>query len=113
MRDYIPYVKEMPKYDFVCPAGHEQENVIVPYGTRPPCPNCGGATEIIWKSSFPNIINDDVPGGFTIHNMSAQPETFYSKSEHRRRVKELGLTVRDTHVGQDGTDKSKFTSRWV
>lgn len=103
----------MPKYDFVCAAGHEQDDVIVPYGTRPACPVCGAVTEILWKSSFPNIINDEIPGGMTIHNMTATPETFYSKSEHRRRVKELGLENTVQHVGQDGTDKSKFTSRWI
>lgn len=64
-------------------------------------------------SSFPNVIRDEIPGGMTIHNMTPTPETFYSKSEHRRRVKELGLEVRDTHVGHDGTDKSKHTTRWI
>jgi hypothetical protein len=75
----------MPKYDFACAAGHQQRDVIVPYGTRPACPVCGEPTDILWMQSFPNIIRDEIPGGMTIHNMSAKPETFYSKSEHRRR----------------------------
>lgn len=65
------------------------------------------------RGLFPNVIGDDIPGGMTIHNMSDTPETFYSKSDHRRRCKELGIVVRDRHVGHDHTDKSPFTSRWV
>ncbi len=103
----------MPKYDFLCAQGHEQRDVIVPYGTRPNCPECGAATEILWSQSFPNIIRDEIPGGMTVHNMTATPETFYSKSEHRRRMKELGLENTVRHVGHDHTDKSPYTTRWT
>lgn len=103
----------MPKLDFCCTNGHTQMDVIAKYGERPACPECGAATDVIWQSSFPNIIRDEIPGGMTIHNMGPTPETFYSKSEHRRRVKELGLSVKDTHVGLQGSDKSPHTSRWV
>lgn len=104
----------MPTYDFICGQGHEQIDVRAAYGARPACPDCGGATEILWVSSFPNIVPDTFPGGsITIENMSAQPETFTSKSEHRRRCKELGIRVRDHHVGVPGTDKSRHTQRWI
>lgn len=103
----------MPKLDFACDLGHVQRDQFVKYGERPRCPECGGTTDVIWQTSFPNIIRDEIPGGMTIHNMTATPETFYSKSEHRRRVKELGLTIRDTHVGLQGSDKSPHTTRWI
>src|SRR5262245_39237850 len=103
----------MPKYDFICPSGHVQADRIVPYGTRPACPECGGATEIVWLSSFPNVIPDSVPGGFVVENMTREPETFYSKSEHRRRVKELGLRIGDDFCSAPGTDKSKHTVKWT
>jgi hypothetical protein len=102
----------MPRYDFVCTNGHQQIDVWAKYGERPACPECGAATDILWQSSFPNIIPDDVPGGFTVEHMSATPETFYSKSEHRRRCKELGLVVRDFHNPPPGSDKGKFGNKW-
>jgi len=102
----------MPKYDFTCPSSHVMADMIVPYGTRPQCSTCGAATEIVWMSSFPNVIADGVPGGFVVENMTREPETFYSKSEHRRRVKELGLRIRDEHCSAPGTDVNKNVSKW-
>ena len=90
----------MPKYDFICPDGHRQIDLIVPRGTRPPCPTCGAVTEILWTTSFPNVIGDEIPGGMTIHNMTPTPETFYTKSAHRRRMRELGLELRESSGGR-------------
>jgi hypothetical protein len=64
-------------------------------------------------SRFPNVIADSVPGGFTVENMTREPETFYSKAEHRRRVKELGLRIRDEHCSAPGTDKNRNVAKWV
>ena len=100
----------MPKYDFICADGHEQLNLIVPYGTRPPCPTCGGAVEILWKSTFPNVIGDEID--LWVEHMSPAPEHFTSKSEHRRRVKELGLRIRDEHCSAPGTDRNRNVSKW-
>lgn len=102
----------MPRLDFICANGHVQDTVTVKYGDRPPCPECGGPTDILWQSSFPNVIGDDIPGGMTVEHMSAEPETFYSKSEHRRRVKELGLRIRDEHCSAPGTDRNAHVSKW-
>lgn len=102
----------MPKYDFTCASGHILADRIVPYGTRPACPECGGATEIVWMSSFPNVIGDDVPGGFVVENMTRETETFYSRSDWRRRQKELGVRHRDEFCPMPGTDKSKNSVRW-
>lgn len=101
----------MPKYDYLCVNGHEQIDVMAKYGDRPACPECGGATEILWKTSFPNVIGDECD--LTVEHMSATPERFTSRSEHRRRVKELGLRIRDEHCSAPGTDKNRNVSRWV
>ena len=99
----------MPKYDFRCTACETiQLDVIVPCGTRPPCPACGGVTEVIWLSSFPNVIGDDVPGGFWVENMTATPEKFYSKSAWRDRAASLGLRIRD----ESGPMPSRIRARW-
>ncbi|HEY3220326.1 MAG TPA: hypothetical protein VGJ80_06320 [Gemmatimonadales bacterium] len=100
----------MARLDYICAAGHVTEVLRARYGERPACPNCGAATEILWQTSFPNIIGDECD--FTIHNLSDQPEHFTSKAEHRRRCKELGVVVKDRHVGFDHTDKSPFTTKW-
>ena len=100
----------MPKYDYICQQGHEQIDVYAKYGDRPPCPTCGGSVEILWKSSFPNIIGDEMH--YTDHNMASQPITFTSKAERRRKMKELGIQEKIRHVGVPGSDKSAHTSRW-
>lgn len=101
----------MITYDFRCLRGHVQLDVRVQYGDRPPCPTCGAATEILWASSFPNVIRDECD--FKTDHMTGQMEHFTSRSEHRRRVKELGLRIRDEHNPPPGSDRSKWTSRWT
>ena len=59
------------------------------------------------------VEGDEIPGGMVIENMSAQPEKFYSKSDWRRRMKELGLVQMVKHVPQPGSDKSPHTQRFV
>ncbi|KKW05441.1 MAG: hypothetical protein UY40_C0020G0018, partial [candidate division CPR1 bacterium GW2011_GWC1_49_13] len=51
--------------------------------------------------------------GFWIENMTAKPLFFESRSEHRKKMKELGLVPRVQHRGRPGSDKSVHTSRWV
>ena len=90
------------------------------------CPKCGKELQIgEWplcggrnNHGFPiglglSIIRDEIPGGMTIENMTRTPETFYSKSEWRRRCKELGIENRVRHVPEQGSDKSKFTQRFL
>lgn len=59
------------------------------------------------------VVGDLIPGGMVIENMTAIPETFYSKSDWKRRMKELGLINKVEHVGRPGTDRSSETQRWV
>lgn len=60
-----------------------------------------------------NVIGDEIVGGFVQENFGATPETFYSKREMARRAKELGLEPMVRHVGEQGSDKSDLTTRWV
>lgn len=100
----------MAKLDFVCgTCGVVQENIWTTYGERPVCA-CGSITDILWATSSPTMIGDECD--FTVENMSATPEHFTSKAEHRRRVKELGLVIKDRHLGSPGSDKSKLTTKW-
>ena len=41
------------------------------------------------------IITDDVPGGFTVENGFPSPQTFYSKSAHRKALAERGWRIAD------------------
>jgi hypothetical protein len=59
------------------------------------------------------MIEDSIPGGLTIENLSAKPQTFYSKSEYREACKVAGVVNKVQHVPKQGSDKSEFTSRWV
>jgi hypothetical protein len=46
-------------------------------------------------------------------NFGPTPEVFYSKKAMARRAKELGLMPFVRHIGENGTDKSSKTTRWV
>ncbi len=61
----------------------------------------------------PSVVDDSIPGGMVIENMGPEPRTFYSRSEHKRAMKELGLTPKVRHVGVAGSDKSPHTQRWI
>ncbi len=59
------------------------------------------------------VIDDSIPGGFVQENFGSRPETFYSKRDMARRASELGLQPFVRHVGEQGSDKSSKTSRWI
>jgi len=102
----------MPRYDYVCQAcGQEFLNVYLGAGQHPSCAICGGPTEYLWRQSA-RVHGDDIPGGMTIENLGHQPETFYSWSDWRRRVKELKLVNKVEHKPVPGTDKSPHTQSW-
>jgi hypothetical protein len=66
-----------------------------------------------FRSSNLVLIDDTIPGGMVIENMSHDPITFYSKSDYRRAMKARGLINKVEHVGVPGTDKSPETVRWI
>jgi hypothetical protein len=106
----------MPFYDLVCKNNHEQLDVLLPLGERPPCPTCGEQTETLWKK-FGNVVPDEIPGGVWINhgicNEDGTPRKYYSKSEMAREAKARGLANIVMHTPVPGTDKSPVTTRWV
>lgn len=89
---------------------HTEEIYSAPL-VNPPCSRCGGQTERVWLSSFPNVIGDEIPGGMTIENLGGK--TFYSKREIAAEAKRQGLIPKVQHVGEQGSDKSPHTTRWI
>ena len=69
-------------------------------GEWPFCPHGFGTT---------SVIGDECD--FVSHNGETQPVRFRSKQEHRRWLKQHGYRIKDDHVGQQGSDKSPFSSR--
>lgn len=103
----------MPMYDVRCPQGHADEMFAHGADRLESCRTCGSPVERLLMPARTSAHSDDVPGGFWIENMAAEPLFFRSKSEHRRKMKELGLVPHVRHVGTQGGDKSRHTSRWV
>jgi hypothetical protein len=81
---------------FGCETCHaERERLQWSYEAPPQC--CGAPMTLGSRGSRQTlqIITDDVPGGFTVENGFKTPQTFYSKSEHRRALSERGLRIAD------------------
>ena len=105
----------MPVYDFrgvTC--GHTFEQ-YARYDEVVPCPQCGDATEHIWLPCTRAIIGDecDVTVENGLCNNDGTPRRYRSKSEMHKEAKKRGLEQHVVHQGSKGSDKSKFTSRWV
>jgi hypothetical protein len=62
-------------------------------------------------------ISDDIPGGVLINhaicNDDGTPKRYYSKSEIAKAAKAAGYTNFVRHVGNNESDKSPFTTRWI
>lgn len=106
----------MPFYDLTCPEGHEQRDLLLKLGERPPCPTCGGPTSTLWQKSA-SVVGDDIPGGVEVRHgichEDGSPRRFYSKSEMAKEAKRRGVVNTVRHIGEQGSDKSSKTSRWV
>jgi putative FmdB family regulatory protein len=103
----------MPLWDTRCTVcGREAEDRIVWRDQLPACEDCGGATEKRY-THMPAIHQDTIPGGLTIEHLAANPIRVESRSEYRRLLKEHGVVNKVQHIGQNHTDKSKLTSRWI
>ena len=106
----------MPMYDLVCKNNHEQYNLLLKIGERPPCPLCSEPTETLWKSSNA-VLSDSIPGGVEIRhgicNEDGTPRRYYSRSEMEKEAKRRGLTNLVEHIPEKGSDKSKHTTKWV
>jgi hypothetical protein len=108
----------MPMYDLVCSNQHQQRDVLLRLGERPPCPECGAPTETLWDSPS-GVIQDSIEGGLeVVHGLcwdDGRPRKFYSKSEMARVAKEKGLVNLVRHIGAHGSDKAPHgnTTRWI
>ena len=76
------------------------------------CPQCGHHTERIWTAKMVNIQRDEFVTPLVDDVMDVERQVFYTKSEHRRAMKERGLTIKDRHIGVQGSDKSPHTTSW-
>ncbi len=74
-------------------------------------PLCGGRHSH-GRPSF-KVFQDSIPGGLWIENMGPTPVKVYSKSEKRFEMEKRGLVESVRHIGEQGSDKSRHTSRWV
>jgi hypothetical protein len=106
-------------YDRVCPNNHELIDCYEPIkAPEVLCKQCGKPTERAWIGKPANVIGDDIPGGIWIRHGLCDPETgaprkYYSKSEMAAEAKRRGLVNLVEHAPEQGSDKSKHTSRWV
>ena len=89
----------MPRYTQACTACDWRDDIQVPAGVHPPCPQCGGATERQWSGTAHAVIGDDIPGGMTVENGFDTPQTFYSHSAHRKALADRGLEIRAKYAG--------------
>jgi hypothetical protein len=107
----------MPLYDIRCNTCNEES---VRYSSvdnrRLPCEKCGSEIELLFKAAN-SVIGDDIPGGIEIRhglcNEDGSPRRYYSKSEIAAEANRRGLVNRVRHVPEQGSDKSKHTTKWV
>lgn len=81
---------------------------VIVIGDWPFCPHDKGNS---------SVIGDDIPGGLEIRhglcNEDGSPRRYYSKTEIAKEAKRRGLVNIVEHVPEPGSDKSKYTSKWV
>lgn len=103
----------MPTYDQACKSCPWEGEILAKVGENPPCPTCGCETERVWRGRSAAVQDDTIIGGEVMENVGHTPVTVYSKSERRRVMTERGLQEFVRHVGEQGSDKSPHTSRWI
>jgi len=77
------------------------------------CPNCHAKTERVWTASA-NVHGDDkYIGGLRLENMGHDEVVVYSRSEKKREMEKRGLREFVRHQPEQGSDRSRHTSRWI
>jgi hypothetical protein len=101
-----------PFYDKSCLCGWIGIDVLERVNeTDVACPDCGLPTKRIWITKPPTAIGDELD--HVQVNGLREPRRFTSKIERARWMKENGFRDCTRHVGEDGTDKSRHTTRWA
>lgn len=108
----------MPFYDKSCRScGAVTIDVLEAVYAAPALCQCGGETERVWLGKASSVTPDDIPGGYWVKhglcNDDGTPRKYYSKSEMRREAARRGLENHVVHIGTQGGDRSKITSRWI
>lgn len=84
------------------------------------CPTCG---KPVSPGDWPwcphgrdyrySCIPDDYGRDIVCETMAHEPVTYRTRSERRRLMREHGVIETVRHVGQQGSDKSPHTTRWI
>ena len=86
----------MPRYDFVCPNGHELlDHIKSIHEPHPSCPECGELTDTLWLGLAPGVVGDELPVGTEIRHLSHKPLRFDTKTELKRYCNEHGWVHAD------------------
>jgi hypothetical protein len=103
--------------------GHQRLDFLIKGdGYIAPCEQCGGSLTRTHIDGFrpANAVSpDDIPGGVWIKhgicNEDGTPKKYYSRSSMKAAADARGLVNYVTHETDNviGTDKNKFTTRWV
>jgi hypothetical protein len=121
----------MPMYDYSCSEGHDFE-ALRPMGTQETlCPvhvedkneedgepyirECGKVAQRVWRATpTGGVIGDeiDVTIKHGLCHPDGTPRRFRSRAELRREEQRTGWSNHVEHIGTQGSDKSKHTTRW-
>ena len=81
----------------------------------PPCPQCSGATERYYPigAATSGVLPDEIIGGRWYENLGHEPVYITSRSQLKRELAARGLVEKVRHVSEQGSDRSRFTTRWI
>lgn len=74
---------------------------------------CGSDMRQVFTGRAPSMVPDSIPGGMVLENLTKTPQRFYSRTEIKDAMRAANVEQKVRHVGEPGSDKSRYTSRWV
>lgn len=100
----------MPLYSYCCPSCNAAVDLFSPIATRNE-QECACGTRLT-RTYTPSAVVDDSLDEWN-ENVAHEPVHFSSKSEKRLYLKQHNLVEFVRHVGEQGSDRSKHTTRWI
>jgi putative FmdB family regulatory protein len=108
----------MPMYDYRCYlCGYTATDVLAPVSAREGvCPSCKGPMpRVILPGKANAVIGDEID--VTIRHglcdaVTGEPVRWRSREALMKEAEKRGLTNRIEHLGEQGSDKSRATTRW-